>query len=99
MDQYVGHSEIAEAPGEGGENGECAVFSGLGSLNIGVCEEVQVAGNGLCIGDNGIPAAGGVNAEDQDDNQGKGHYQALNEAGNRGRHEAAHGAVGHNDNG
>ena len=99
MNQNMGHTEVAKTPGEGRENGDAAVAAGFRCLDIGAGKEIKISGDRLRVGNNGIPATCGIDTEDQDNNQRKGHYQALNEARNGRCHEPAHGAVGNNDNG
>ena len=99
VDQDVGHAEITETPSERRENGHAVIDPGTVRQDVGAGEEVQIAGDGFGVGDDGIPAADRVDAENQNHDQGKGHDQALNQTGDGGCHEAAHGAVGDDDNG
>ena len=93
------HTEVSEAPGQGGEDHDPVVFSCLCCLNTGVGEEIQITGNRFCICHNGVPTAGSVNAENQNNNQREGHDKALDQAGDRRCHKAAHRAVCHDNNG
>ena len=93
------HPEVAETPGKRRENGDPAVAAGFRRLDIGAGKEVQITGNRSGIGNDGVPAAGCMDAENENDNQREGHDHALDQAGDGGRHEAAHGAVSDDDNG
>ena len=95
----MGHAEITETPGQGGGNHQRGVAAGLFCKNAGAGGEAQIAGNGLCVCNYRVPSAGSTDAEEEDDDEGKGHHNALNETGDGGSHETAEGAVGHNHDG
>ena len=99
VEQDVGHTEVSKAPGQSGGYHEGGVAAGLGGLDIGGGCEAQVAGDLFRIGNNGVHSACGVDAEYQHYNEGKGHHDALDKAGDGGGHKSSGGAVGHDDGG
>ena len=97
MNQNMGHAEVAKTPSQSGDYHKRSVGAGLGCKNVGAGGEAQVAGDLLCVCNDGINTAGGVDAEDENNDESKGHDNALDKACDRGCHEAAHCAVSNND--
>ena len=93
----MGHTEVAKTPGQGGENHQRSVAACLTGVDVGGSSEAEVAGDLLCVCNDGINTAGGVDAEDENNDESKGHDNALDKACDRGCHEAAHCAVSNND--
>ena len=99
VDKDMGHAKVAEAPRQSRSDLEGGIASGGACVNIGACGETQVAGDILGVCDNGVPAAGGVDAENEDDDKCGRHNDALDKARDGGRHETAGRAVGNDDSG
>ena len=97
--QDMGHSEVAQAPGQGGDNGEDAVGGGgIGADGVGLGQG-QVAGQGSGIFQNGPHAPGLDGGIDQHKEDGNGHDDALDQIRNGGCQEAPSCGVAHNDHG
>ena len=99
VDKDMGHAEVAETPCQSGGNHEGGVLSRFGSKYVGARGEAQVAGDLLCVCDNGIPTAGDIGAVNKNDDERSGHNNALDKARDGGRHETAGRAVGNDDSG
>ena len=87
------HTEVAERPCERGYDLESTEFACLGSRYAGGGGQAQIAGYGLGVCDDLIPAAGRADAEDKNRGKCKYHDKALNKARYRCRLEAAAGCV------
>ena len=95
--QDVGHTEVAQAPGQGGNHGEGAVRRGTGT-GVGLGEG-QEPGQGFGVFHNGAEPAGLGGGKNQNEENGNGHDDALNQIGEGGRKEAAGGGVADNHDG
>ena len=95
----MGHPEVAETPGQCGDNRDKAEAADGPVEDVARTEETQIAGDRLCVLDNGAPAAGRADAEEQHDDQREGHHETLDQAGDRGGHEAAGRRVRDDDKG
>ena len=93
--QDMGHSEVAQPPGQQGADGQQAV--GVGAAGGGVVDvgKGQVAGQGAGIVQHGVDAAGLADAEGQHHHQGDGHDDGLHQVGEGGGQEAAQHGVNH----
>ena len=96
----MGHSEVAQAPGHGGDDGDNAAVGhsriGGGVIHAG---HRDVAGQGGGIGADGVKSAGVGDAEADNDDQGDGHDNRLHQVGGGGSQESAGGGVDHDDDG
>ena len=96
----MGHAEVAQAPGQGGNGVQYPAVGGSGAsggvVGMGQGEVAGQAGGRLLDLTN---AAAEADAEDQNEDQGGGHHDGLDKVGDGGRQETAHGGVGHNDHG
>ena len=84
------HTKVAETPCEDRGDGQQTVrlcFTGLRTVRA---EHGQVARHGLCILDDDIHAAGGMDTVDDDGYQRNRHDDALDQVGGACRHKAAH---------
>ena len=97
--QDMGHTEVAQAPGQGGDDAQGREAARLVGGHVVALGQVQVAGHGGGVGRHGLPATGLADAEEDDEHQGKGHDDALDQV--RGRHgqEAAQDRVADDDDG
>ena len=93
----MGHTEVAQAPGQSGDDGEEVIGGGTGG-RIGAGEG-QVAGQGLGVLHDGPQAPGLDRGVDQDEQNGNGHDDALDQVRDGGCQEAAGGGIAHDDNG
>ena len=91
----MGHTEVAQAPGQGGKNGDRAVGRSRVGRRVVGGGHGQVPGHGLGVGQNRIQPAGLLHAEAQHHHQRDGHHDALDQVGDRRRQKAAHGRVYH----
>ncbi len=85
----MGHTKVAETPGQCRSDGQRAVGGTAAGSDIIGGGEVQVAGKRLCIGDHIVPAAGIANAKEYNDNQSDGHNDGLHQVGEGSSQEAA----------
>ena len=92
--QHVGHAEVAEAPGHGGQDGQKPEAARPLLRRSG---EAQVLGNGSGVGHHVAQAARIGEPEADDRQQGEGHEDGLQIVRDAGRQEAAQGRVHHDD--
>ena len=97
--QNVGHAEVAQAPGQHGEDVDSGVgFGGTGNRVVGL-EEAEVSVHRLGVLHHGVHAARLVDAEHGDDHQSHGHNDGLDEVHGGHSGEAAHRGVADDDQG
>lgn len=97
--QDVRHAEIAEAPRERGEDRQQAVGRGSARRRVVGKRHVQIAGQGVCIVHDGLPAACDVDAKEHDHDQCQRHDDALDQVGGGHGEEAAEHCVADDDDG
>ena len=97
VQQDVRHAEVAESPRQRGRDHQGAVAAGGAGEDARGRGEIEVAGDLLGVGDDGVPAAGGVDAEYEHDDKRYRHNDALNKARDGCCHEAAGRAVDDDD--
>ena len=95
--QNVGHTEIAQAPGHGGDNGQQAVGDGLADEDVAQGVQPQVSGHPAGVVQHGSHAAGRGHAEHQHRRQGYGHDDGLDQVGDGSRPKTAQNGVAHDD--
>ena len=98
-EQDVWHTEVAEAPCHGRDDGDEAIRVCRILVYIIYGGDGEVARQLLCVGDDGVDAACLYRSEDYDDGEGDGHHDALDEVCRRYCHETAHYGVCHDDDG
>lgn len=95
----MGHAAVAQTPSHNGDDGQQAVgLRCAGGYAVGF-GHVQVAGHCLYVCDDGIPAAGYFHAEQQDDDEGNGHKDALDQVCGACRQKTARCRIANDDNG
>ena len=94
-----GHAEVAQAPGQHGEDVDGGVgFGGTGNRVVGL-EEAEVSVHRLGVLHHGVHAARLVDAEHGDDHQSHRHNDGLDEVHGGHGGEAAHRGVADDDQG
>ena len=88
--QDVGHTEVAQAPGQSGHDGQQAEAGGAARGRVITPGQVQIAGQGPGVLHHSRRAAGLPDAEEDDDDQGDGHEDGLDQVGKAHGHKAAH---------
>ena len=96
--QDVRHPEVAQAPGQGGGDAQRAIGGGLAGGDVKALGHVQVAGQGVGVGGDDLQPAGLLHTEENDEDEGKGHDDALDEVrGGHGQEAAQHGVADDHD--
>ena len=95
----MGHTAVTQTPSHNGNDGQEAVRSGGAGHNVIGFGHIQITGQCLGIGDDGIPAAGYFHTEQQDDDDSDSHKNTLHQVGGTGCQEAAGYGIAHDDNG
>ena len=85
----MGHSEVAQAPGQGGRDAQPAKGGRLPGGGVVALGQVEITGQGGGVGDHGIPAAGLADTEKDDDDQRNTHDNALHQVRGGHRQETA----------
>ena len=93
----MGHTEVAEAPGQGRDDGQEAVAPGGPGRGVVALGQVKVAGQRARVLHDRAHTAGLADAEENDDDQRDGHENALNQIGGTDGEEAAQHGVGNDD--
>ena len=92
----MGHSEITQAPGQGGNDGYGRIGSGSPGRNVIALGKAQVAGKTLGILHYRIPASRGMDTKNHNNNKRQCHNHRLHQIRNGCRQEAAQGRISHN---
>ena len=92
----MGHSEIAQAPGKGGNNGYQGVVPGSPGSCVIALDKAQIAGEAAGIFYHRVPATGGINTKYHHNNQRQSHNHRLHHIRNGCGQEAAEDSVCHN---
>ena len=95
----MGHAEIAEAPGKRRDDHQRRIAPGGSGEDVRRGGEREIAGDAARVVHHGTPAAGRLCSEEEHDDKRRRHDDGLDQAGDRGGHEAAERAVGHDDRG
>ena len=95
----MGHPKIAQTPGQRGDNAQRTVGRRLTRCHVVSPGQVQITGQSAGILHDYIPAARLLDAEKDDDHQGDGHDDALDQVCRRYRQKPAQDRVADDDHG
>ena len=91
--QDVGHTEVAQTPGHGGNDGQESIVADLSGGHIAQFGQAQIARHIVGIVAHSRPTAGRLDAEHQNDDQRQRHDDGLNQVGGGHRQETAQNGV------
>ncbi len=93
----MGHSEVAETPGQRGHDGQRCVVAGCAAYHIMHLCHAQISGQITGVGKHRIPAAGHLDAKNNDNKKGDGHDDGLNKVCGAGCKKSAESRVNDDD--